>query len=567
MVDPCSIEAARLDALNACSILDTEPDPIYDDIAQLAASICDAPIALVSLVDGYRQWFKARIGVDISETPRSIAFCSHTIQSDEPFVVEDALKDPRFRDNPMVTGEAAIRFYAGVPIKVEGCHRVGALCVKDTRPRTLTESQMRALKTLAAQVSSQLDLRLSVRRLETAWAELVSAKLAAEASSRAKTLFLANMSHEIRTPLTAIVGFSDLLADKGFDPELHTESLETVRSSARHLLGLVNDILDLSQIDAGELKIVPHACDVRAIIDDAQRIVRPRAESKNVAFSVSVDRAIPRCCVADAVRVRQLILNLLDNAVKFTHAGKVQLNASYAEGDTLRIEVVDTGIGIEAEHLDHIFVPFEQADSSMTRKYGGTGLGLAIGRRLARAMGGDLVVSSSPGKGSCFTFTIRAPRASGGRGTGVRPLPFGGDRLNSLQGRRILLAEDGPDNQRLFTFILGRSGVDLEIVGDGAAAVGAAVEAERSGKPFDVIIMDMQMPVMDGYEATATLRGRGVLTPVLALTAHAMAGAKEECLAAGCTEYMSKPIERHELLAVCASLVANADPALTPRAG
>jgi two-component system CheB/CheR fusion protein len=559
-------ETARLRALYECAILDTPQEAGYDDIAKLAASICDAPIALVSLVDADRQWFKARVGMDLTQTPREIALCHYTIQSDAPLVVPNALADARFRDNPMVASEAGIRFYAGVPIRVEGIHRVGALCVKDTRPRELTPAQLTALATLADQVAAQLNLRMTIARLEAARTQLVATQLAAEEANRAKSLFLANMSHEIRTPLTAIIGFADLLSENRLSADEASDSLSTIRRSSGHLLSMVNEILDLSRIEAGDLRITTSPCDVRSIIDDAQRLVRESAEAKGLRLTISIDRMLPFRCETDPVRLRQIILNLLDNAVKFTPSGQVSLRASMPEEGRLQIEVEDTGIGIDTDQLERLFRPFEQGDGSTTRRFGGAGLGLAIGRRLARAMNGDLTAERTPGPGSRFVLTIAAPRVHA-----ESPLPRvrhepRSDSELPLASKRILIAEDGADNQRLLKIVLTRAGASLTLVEHGEAAVSASDAATGSGEPFDLIIMDMQMPVMDGYDATRTLRFKGVSTPILALTAHAMTGAKEECLNAGCTDYMSKPIDRHELVKLCRQLILDSAAALTPRA-
>ncbi|MBX3403641.1 MAG: response regulator [Phycisphaeraceae bacterium] len=551
-------EQTRLEALLECAILDTEPEPEFDDVVRLAANICEAPIALVSLIDETRQWFKARVGLTHSQTPRSIAFCKHAILSDEPLIVPDARLDERFFRNPMVTGSPGVRFYAGVPLVVGGL-RMGTLCVKDTRPRELTDAQVFALKTLARQVAGQLEIRRSIRRLEAVQQELLDATVAAAAASRAKSEFLTNMSHEIRTPLTAIIGYADLLADPENGSFDASEGVSTIRRSAHHLLSLINAILDLSRIEAGGAAIELGVCNPRALAMEVGAECRPLAAAKGVEIEVEVDADVPSSVRTDPHRLRQIVLNLMGNAVKFTAGGRVTVRVSAPGPSRLAISVQDTGIGIPRSMHEAIFNPFVQADGSTTRRYGGTGLGLTISRRLARMLGGDIVVESEPGRGSRFEVCIEAPVAAGSAAAARAVRAGSADLRTALAGRRILVAEDGPDNQRLIRHFLTRAGADVHLVENGQEAIHQFAAHAASGTPFDLLLLDMQMPVMDGYEAARALRGMGNEIPILALTAHALVGAETDCLSAGCTAYLSKPVDFGTLVQKCRDLVESAE--------
>ena len=387
--------------------------------------------------------------------------------------------------------------------------------------------------------------------------DLVRAKNTAERASRAKSDFLANMSHEIRTPLNAILGFADLLR-RGAESSAseRREYLETIHRSGRHLLSVINDILDLSKIEAGQLQIEHIECSPSQIIAEVISVLRVRAREKGLSLDYHWTGSVPETILTDPARLRQLLLNVVGNAIKFTEQGGVQVVAQIVNGDTpkLVVDVIDTGIGIPQHKLAQIFDPFCQADSSVTRRFGGTGLGLTICRRLARALGGGISVQSDAGKGSIFTIAVDSgpidsffpdgmPAADVVRASSVgHELP-----QVSLAGRRILVADDGDSNRRLIQIVLTKAGAEVITVTNGREAVDAAMS-----QPPDLILMDMQMPVMDGYGAAGSLREQGLKIPIVALTAHAMKGDREKCLAAGCTGYLTKPIDLDHLAAAIA---------------
>jgi PAS domain S-box-containing protein len=391
---------------------------------------------------------------------------------------------------------------------------------------------------------------------------LQEAKEQADAATRTKSEFLANMSHEIRTPMTAILGHAELLRDRDHEPDV-VRALDVIERQGRHLLVILNDILDLSKIEAGRLRTERLAVSLPALLDDVVRLMQPRAAAKGLELSLRARGPVPCTISSDPTRLRQILTNLVGNALKFTELGSVRIEVECppASGDErpLAIAVVDTGIGMNAEQTERLFTPFSQADSSTTRRFGGTGLGLVISQRLAGILGGRIDVQSRPGSGTTFRLTIDPGPLVGvamvedlttGSAAPVLPAPPPPPTTSApaVAGRRVLVAEDGPDNQLLLRSVLRRAGHTVVLVDDGQKAVEAVVSAEAAGDPFDLVLMDMQMPVLDGYGATAMLRGRGIATPVIACTAHAMAEDRERCLAAGCSDYTTKPIDRVDLL-------------------
>jgi signal transduction histidine kinase/DNA-binding NarL/FixJ family response regulator len=394
-------------------------------------------------------------------------------------------------------------------------------------------------------------------------AQLAAEKDKAELANRAKSAFLANMSHEIRTPMAAILGYTDMMADPNQTPEQRANCLGVVRRNGRHLLELINDILDLSKIEADKMTVESIPTDLPQVMSEVVSLMRPRALEKKLKFELEFEGAIPRVVMTDPLRLRQVLINLIGNAIKFTPAGDVKLRVACEKGArrdgeeaaacaTLRFDVADTGIGMTEEQVEKLFQPFTQADDSTTRKFGGTGLGLTISRRLGKLLGGDITVNSRRGLGSTFTLRIpavcvegtemvsglseamlsEAPKAAAG------PITIGG---------RILLAEDGVDNQELIKAHVQSAGASVVVAENGRAAI-KRFQAQPSGEAFDLVLMDMQMPVMDGYEAAGELRKQGHKVPIVALTAHAMPEDRAKCIAAGCTDYLVKPVDREVLL-------------------
>jgi len=387
----------------------------------------------------------------------------------------------------------------------------------------------------------------------------------AKAGSDAKAQFLANMSHEIRSPMTAILGFTDLLYREGDisrAPRHRIAAIETIKRSGEYLLELINDILDLSKVESGKFEVERIRCSPVEVVADVMSMMRVKADVKGVSLQVAYADSIPETIHTDPMRLRQILINLVSNAIKFTEQGSITLVVRLVCGDHdepgLQVEITDTGIGMTEEQLRNVFKPFCQAETYTARTYGGTGLGLTISRHLAELLGGSISVTSKPTKGSTFTLSIEI-----GSLEGVKLLSNVTETaLEAQQARHelsldqmtldcsVLLAEDGPDNQRLISHILSKAGARITVAGNGQIAVDFALTARAEGEPYDVILMDMQMPVMDGYDATKILRANGYSGPIVALTAHLMSHDQQKCLDAGCDDYTNKPIDRKRLISL-----------------
>ena len=401
---------------------------------------------------------------------------------------------------------------------------------------------------------------------------LAAARAEADRANRLKSAFLANMSHEIRTPMTAILGYANLLLDAEQSASDRVNYVQTIRRNGDHLLSIINDILDLSKIEAGRMAVERIACSPFQIISEVVSLMRVRAAEKKLELEVEYRGPIPQTIQTDPTRFREILVNLVGNAIKFTARGGVRIVADLADPAAapeprLRVAVIDSGVGMTREQAARIFQPFAQGDSSTTRRFGGTGLGLAISRHLAELLGGGIRVDSRPGEGSTFVMTVLTgplagvalldgpPRTETAGGSGApEPGKPASEPAIALSGR-ILLAEDGPDNQRLISYFLKKAGATVEIADNGAVAVEKALQASAAGEPFDLILMDMQMPELDGYGATSMLRQKGYAGPIIALTAHAMDGDRQKCLKAGCNDYTTKPIDRKQLLRLSASYI------------
>ncbi len=809
-----AVETSRLKSLHYYKILDTLPEQAFDDMTLLASQICDTPIAMMSFVDSERAWFKSRVGLDVAETPRNIAFCHHAIRHDGIFMIPDATLDPVFQANELVTGPLGFRFYAGAILKTRWGDVIGTLCVVDRRARELTNEQQQALAALSRQVMQLLDFRLmqleygemsrkaenervasdsarinletflyeapisiailegpehrfthandpylrlvghrdligltireafpdladqpfyelldevyrtgipyiakevpvdlglkgqkervfvdftysprldpygkiggisvtsvditkqvkarldveekesflrlitdsvpahiayvdrqlrlqfvneySIKYFRRSRGELVglpirdligeelfndrkknyeqvleglplqfkvrsydgaqkahimhnsaipdidedgtvrgfiliaydqteeeslkldleNARVKAEAANNAKSAFLANMSHEIRTPLGAIMGFVSLLRDGHQTPEENEQYLQIIERNTAQVVRIIDDILDLSKVEAGRMSIEAIPFSLHELITDFSSLMTFKAKDKGIDFTIHADTPLPATVVSDPTRLRQILTNIVGNAIKFTKRGAVMMSIAYAESK-LRFDIKDTGIGISEESTGRLFQAFSQADLSTTRKFGGTGLGLVLTRNVARVLGGDFwLESSKEGVGSHFVAEIKvetsvesaAMMARGYFDFGTRKVELAASEDHRLRGKRMLIVDDSPDNQLLIRKILKRAGVEVELADDGVQGVERAL-----AESFDIILMDVQMPRMDGYAAVAELRRRDFCQPIIAITAHAMKEERDKCLEAGYTAFVSKPIHRQELLEV-----------------
>jgi PAS domain S-box-containing protein len=424
------------------------------------------------------------------------------------------------------------------------------------------------LRDITERKRTEEDLRAANARLEQAVADAEESAVRTTAANRAKSEFLANMSHEIRTPMTAILGFSDLLASPNLPYHEQREFLTGIQRNGKALLELIGDILDLSRIEADRLTLENVDCPLQQVVDDILSVVQVRAVQKGLALEVDYEFPLPETIHTDPVRLRQVLTNLIGNAVKFTERGAVRISLRCTrEPDRparLEFAISDTGIGIPADKIDELFEPFTQVDGSASRRYGGTGLGLTISRRLAKALGGDVEITSQLGTGSTFTLTIDAGSLEGVRMLQLPHVPMAAEEQPSsmeheapLRGR-VLMAEDTADTYFVFRQILQRMNLELEIAEDGRLACEMAEKSQADGRPYDLILMDIQMPNMSGYEATRSLRQHGWQGPIVAVSARVSVGDRERCLAAGCDDYIAKPITTTGLRDVLARYLGQA---------
>jgi PAS domain S-box-containing protein len=408
-----------------------------------------------------------------------------------------------------------------------------------------------------------------IHELKLAEIALLEANEAAKAANAAKSEFLANMSHEIRTPMTAILGFAELLAIEERDSSNNVPKLEyidTIQRNGEHLLELINDILDISKIEAEKVILERLVIPLSELLQGIVTTLKVKAKAKGIELILDIAPDVPSCIESDPVRFRQVLVNLIANAIKFTEQGSVSIRVRVdQELGELLFSIVDTGIGLTADQIGKMFGAFEQADASTTRKYGGTGLGLRISKRLAELLGGDISIKSKFGHGSTFTLHLRRTSYEAKSLSSVHPdsavtknarnsTPIS---ASSLSGLHILLAEDGPDNQRLICHILRKAGATVDLAENGKIAIGKLTRGGTMDgellfpQPFDLILSDIHMPEVDGYSLAKILVAKGSRLPIIALTAHAMSDELQKCLNAGFNAYASKPIDKASLISIC----------------
>ena len=540
----------RLAALRATALLDSPAEPEFDRLTSLAARILRVPVALTSLVDDRRQFFKSCFGLPdpvASErgTPLSHSFCQHVVRTGEPLVISDAREVADLRDN-LAIRDLGLIAYLGVPLMAPGGEVLGSFCAIDHEPREWTADDIATVRDLAHAVMTEIALREELRLQRETEAALEEARDAAQSASRAKSDFVANMSHEIRTPLNGVIGMLQLLDGTALSDDQH-RYVRTALSSGDALLGVVNDVLDFSKVEAGRLALDEHDFDLRLLVEETCEMLAPAAQAKSVELLHEIDDGLPSSVRSDAARWRQVLSNLLSNAIKFTREGEVVVRVAYDGAGVVRLEVSDTGIGIAPERLAALFEPFTQADASTTRHFGGTGLGLAISRRLVELLGGDLTVESVPGEGSTFGFG--APVGAGDASRPTRP----GRR--AIPATAVILVADPNARSRAALCAqlseLARR-TEVPVLALTTAAGGEALETLRAGE-HAAVLMDVQMPGVDGFEATTRIRAleddaAGV--PIIAMTAGAMEGDRERCLRAGMDDYLAKPVREPDLDAI-----------------
>lgn len=529
-------EDERLAELLNYDVLDTEAEQLFDDLTTLASQICDTPIALISLIDPDRQWFKSRVGLDAEETSREIAFCSHAILQDDVFEIPNASLDPRFHDNPLVTGAPDIRFYAGAPLVSPSGHAIGTLCTIDRKPRKLTESQKTSLQTLSKSVVAHLELKRKNRELER--------------TSQFRSDFLSYVSHEIRTPLNAINTFSRLLegeAQKLKLPESFTTPLSHVTQSGERLLEIVNSVLDIKQIEAGKMRVMPRAVSTHDFFTHLFSLTKIRAEDGGIIFTSTIDSSVPDTLFFDDTKFGQVSLNLLSNAIKFTNPGKsVNAQVKY-KNDKLIFNVIDQGIGISEEDQKLLFTPFERMENA--HQISGTGLGLNISKRLIELMDGTIKVSSKVNEGTRISVTLPSDVLTANEFANAQPQSFVA-QINIDKSAKVLVVEDHYINQVVIQTLFEKLGVAHAIVSTGEEGVKYV-----NANPVDLVLMDLNLPGIQGDEATAQIKSINPELPVIALTADAITK-PASLYEKGLDDVLTKPVDSNELVRVLNQFLA-----------
>ncbi|MSR62042.1 MAG: response regulator [Planctomycetes bacterium] len=473
----------------------------------------------------------------------SYAWATSVLERGEALRVDDALPLPAGTGRGLL--DPGARALLLLPALIHGRLESVFAFVHD-RGRAWLDDEVAAVQLIIDSFARGVERQIAERERSQARHELELAVEREKVANRYKSEFLASMSHELRTPMNAIRGYAELLSRPHPERALQELWIQNLRRSTEYLLGLVHDVLDLSKIEAGHMQLAREPAALADVLGSVEDLLAASAREKCLEFTVALEGEVPESFETDPVRLKQILVNLVGNAIKFTNSGSVAVRArqkgSATEGHTLELRVSDTGIGIPEPALDKLFRPFSQVN----QRSGGTGLGLQISRSLARLLGGDVAVQSVVGKGSVFTLELPL---DGARGV-LRALPSR-QAVNSqparalpavLRGKRILIVDDSFENREVLRFLLQEAGATSEMAMNGQAGVERALAAEKARTPFDAILMDMNMPVLNGFEATQALRAGGVSSPVIALTALALAGDEERCRAAGCVAYVGKPI-------------------------
>ena len=524
-------ETARLVALRELGILDTAPAVEFDRVVALAAEIFQVPIALISLVDADRQWFKAQFGLDTSQTGRDISFCGHAILQDETMVVSDALLDSRFVDNPLVCTQPNIRFYAGRPLKSPSGYALGTLCLIDNKPRQLSRQQLSTLDKLGAIAEQQL----------TMYGEIIHQ----QRFNDTKSLLISSISHELRTPTNALLGNLNLLQEQSLATP-GQQFLEQAVSAAEHINRMLGDMVDLAEFEAGLFELEALPFDFRKLISELAAGSTDQCEQRGLEFELQICASMPQWLLGNEARVRQLLSNLLDNALHYTLSGAIKLEldvkplAAKPAQAQLLITVSDTGIGIKKDKIENVFEPFYRSSEARGLRSGGYGLGLTISRKLANLMGGDVLAMSNGESGSIFAVDIELPIAA------AAPPPLESGTLSA--DMKLLLVEDSAANSMVIRAMLASEGLTVEVAPNGEQALEMANSAELQ---YSVILMDVGLPGMSGIECAQRIRQLPGYeqTPIIAISAVTIPRDNTSDSAGSFSDHLPKPFQKAALIA------------------
>jgi len=518
-------EKKRIQALYDYEILDSDAEKAFDDLTILASEICETPIALISLVDPLRQWFKSSVGLDAFETERDIAFCAHAIHEHNIFEIPDALEDERFADNPLVTGVPNIRFYAGAPLITPEGFVIGTLCAISDKPKKLNSHQLKSLEILSREIITQMELRKKVSEL----------KKAKEFTND----FLSNMSHEIRTPLSSIHGFSELLAERCLKLKLPPDIQDYIAEidfGAKHLLSVVNSVLDLSKIESGKMELVPSWLQGHQFLKKTSNMMEVQAKEKGIILLLDIDINVPEYFYFDEGKLSQVLINLISNSIKFTMRDKkVTLKVNYVDNDLI-FNIVDEGIGISDKNQNELFNKFQQAGDN--KDIEGTGLGLSITKGLVELMAGTITLTSKKNIGTNVLVILPQPLNQ----PSIDDIKYASQPLQKTLKLNVLVVEDNAINRKLAKIILENMGQIVTFANSGELAL-----AITQKQKFDLILMDIHMPGINGVETSHQIRKNNILTPIVALTADIFEIQKNDAGSFKFDDYLTKPINKKQL--------------------
>ncbi len=521
-------EVDRIKTLIDYDILDTSAERQFDELTKLASIICESSIALVSLVDVNRQWFKAKVGVDAEETPRNIAFCAHAILQDGLFEIPDAIKDERFFDNPLVTEEPSIRFYAGAPLITPTGHSLGTLCVIDKKPKVLNETQRNALLSLSHAVVSQLELRVKNQELEK--------------MNAFRRDFISYVSHELRTPLNAVITFSNLLtkeiAPLNLPKSINTK-LDHITSSGQRILHIVNSVLDLNQLEVGKIHINVESTCTQTLFSRLEAISSVIATKAKCTLHFHLLPTIPSAIELDEGKFFQIALNLIGNAIKYSADIKnVNVYVDYVDSNLIFC-VKDEGIGMSEEDQKTLFTRYLRLKQDTNVE--GTGLGLTISKGLVDLMSGQIFINSRLNLGTLVKVSLPAATTDP---ASVSKQKDNSSTLTAKTSAKILIVEDNTINQSVIESVFATLGFSIDIVSSGEACL----DKVQSSK-YDLIIMDIRLPGITGLEAAAALRAQLLDVPIVALTADIITNFTDY-KSVGIEKVLNKPIDINALVSV-----------------
>lgn len=528
-------EMSRLKKLKSLNLLDSEANERLDSLVGLAASICDTPIALISLVDSNRQWFKSKIGLEANETPRDISFCGHAINQFEILEVENAAEDERFWDNPLVVGDPNIKFYAGKTLSSSDGFNIGTLCVIDRKPKKLTELQKEQLTIISDQIMACIEDREEISRLKD--------------DVNSKAAFVASMSHEIRTPLTSVIGFADVLTDlvasQDFDKDKVLQTANIIKSSSEHLVELVGDILDFSKLEARKYLIKNETYSLSKSLKQIYNTLKIQAEKYDTKFSIQQSMLTPEYIFGDKTLLKQVIINLGGNALKFSNGESVEIQVNLSRCEQLIIvDVVDTGVGMTEEEAARVFRPFVQANGNIAKKFDGTGLGLSISKEIIELMDGTIsLVKTEKGVGSHFQISFPFIEKHEDDLTKIVQAEVSDDSHSDINGKKVLIVDDVKENRYLLRHYLKDFELDFKDAASGKDAI------NKFDTSYDYIFLDMQLPDMEGIEVFNSLREKVQShQKIIAFTASSTSSGIEECMKIGFSGYLTKPFDSKSVL-------------------